>query len=396
MSLRSLPIRVPTRLASLALICLYPFVQAAPPTNSAQLQWSPIVEFDNQLFPATILALATKHVNNLPPTYLGDPNGALGVAITSLTPGARVRVSVKVDRLADESTLETVLADANRQYEIFPPIRFDTRALAKIREAFPTTAVFSVSAGGVSIGEQTRPIQVRAVNDIPFEYRARNGKLRDFSSLFAAFVDENHPWIDGVLSEALRCGAVQQFIGYQGKPNDVVRQIFAIWNVLQRHEVKYSSITRPSGESQTVMSQHVRFLDESIRYSQANCVDGTVLFASILYKIGLSPVLVIKPGHMFLGIHVTSPSPGQKPNWIFLETTLIGNPGINTQQRHWRFLTAEGYKSSESYRQFMNAVNVGDQEFKSIVRSLNSHEPGFRVIDVAGARKAGIAAIPRS
>ena len=364
-----------------------------PTTEPGSAQWSPIVEFDNQLFPAAILALATKRVERQSNTYLGDPNGPLGVQIVSATPG-RVKVSIRIDRLAAESSFEGVLQEPNTRYEIFPSMRFDATTLAKVREPFPTTAVFSVWLNGNAVGEQTRTIQVRAVNDVPLSYRMRSGRIGDFSPLFAAFVDENHPWIDGVLSEALRWKATQQFIGYQGNTENVVHQLFAIWNVLQRRDVKYSSITRPSGES-AVLSQHVRFLDESIRYSEANCVDGTVLFASILYKIGLSPVLVLKPGHMFLGLYLTPSSPGQKPNWIFLETTLVGNPGLNSVQRQWKFLTADGYKNSDSYRQFLNAVNAGNEEFRSMIGNLNAHQPGYRVIDVAGARKSGITAIPR-
>src|SRR5437899_3301099 len=132
MRLRSYATSVPM-LGAIALFCLYAGAQPGRVANTTQLQWSPIVEFDNQLFPSTILALATKRVEKIPPTYLGDPNGSIGVNIMSPTPGVRVRVSVKVDRLADESTLESVLTDANRQYEIFPSIRFDTRPLTRLR-----------------------------------------------------------------------------------------------------------------------------------------------------------------------------------------------------------------------------------------------------------------------
>ena len=43
-----------------------------------------------------------------------------------------------------------------------------------------------------------------------------------------------------------------------------------------------------------VLESRYRFLEQSIRNTQANCVDGTVLFASVLYKLGISPVLVLE------------------------------------------------------------------------------------------------------
>jgi hypothetical protein len=392
-------------LASISLILFVPVLslasastepqQALPPV-AANANWSPIVEIDDQLFPAEILALATRRVQNLPPTYLGDPNGVLGVAVVSPTPGARIRVSIRVDRLAEESSFEGTIPEASRQYDVYPVMRFDPHALAGIREAFPAIAVFSVWLDGAALGEQTRTIQVRSVNDVPFAHRTRDGRVQDLSFLFAAFVDENHPWIDGVLSEALKNQAIRQFIGYQGSPEEVVHQVFAIWNVLQRRQVRYSNITRPSGQSEAIMSQHVRFLDEAISSSQANCVDGTVLFASILYKLDMCPVLVLLPGHMFLGIHLDHQSCGQLRNLMFLETTLLGNPGLNQLQRGWKFINPDSsYRSSESYRQFLRALDTGNKEFQSVTASINSRQPGYHAIEIAAARQAGISAIPR-
>jgi hypothetical protein len=122
----------------------------------ATINWRPAIENSqvetDQIFPAEILALATRHVdtNKLPPRYLGDANGVLGVTVVSSTPNAKVRVSIKVDRVADESGLDVTIPEANQQYEIWPTIRFDTRALARTRESFPTTVLFSVFVNGAS------------------------------------------------------------------------------------------------------------------------------------------------------------------------------------------------------------------------------------------------------
>jgi hypothetical protein len=134
---------------------------------------------------------------------------------------------------------------------VWPKIRFDARALATVREAFPTTAIFAVAVDGAPAVEQSRTIRVRSVNDVPFLYVTNTGQVQDFGFMFAAFVNENSPQIDGILKEALRFNAVSGFIGYQGTTQDVVRQVFAVWNVLQRKGVRYSSITQPSGASQT-------------------------------------------------------------------------------------------------------------------------------------------------
>jgi hypothetical protein len=44
---------------------------------------------------------------------------------------------------------------------------------------------------------------------------------------------------------------------------------------------------------------------------------GSVLFASLMYKIGIMPVLVVKPGHMFVGYYLDK----DRKQFEFLETT---------------------------------------------------------------------------
>jgi hypothetical protein len=59
---------------------------------------------------------------------------------------------------------------------------------------------------------------------------------------------------------------------------------------------------------------------ESLADREANCIDGTVLVASLLEAMSMSPAIVIVPGHAFVGWE-TSPGSGE---WRHLETTMIG------------------------------------------------------------------------
>jgi hypothetical protein len=51
----------------------------------------------------------------------------------------------------------------------------------------------------------------------------------------------------------------------------------------------------------------------------ANCIDGTVLFASLLEHVNLHPLIFIQPGHALVGWRVFK----DKPTCEFLETTVI-------------------------------------------------------------------------
>lgn len=53
-------------------------------------------------------------------------------------------------------------------------------------------------------------------------------------------------------------------------------------------------------------------------------------------------------------------------------------------------------QSSESWRQFVQAVQVATNVFnKEVGPAIQQHRPQYRVIDVARARQAGVNAIPR-
>ena len=165
----------------------------------------------------------------------------------------------------------------------------------------------------------------------------------------------------------LNIHAVNQFAGYQGGQQGVEMQVFAIWNVLQRRHMHYSSTATASAESPwgwvsakipdgRVVSQTVRFLDQSINSQQANCIDGAVLFASVLYKIGIDPLLVILPGHAFVGYYVDA----EHLHPQFLETTLVGQ-GPMPLPLHFGVLYQ--ITATASWKGFLNAIQVGNQEF---------------------------------
>ena len=105
---------------------------------------------------------------------------------------------------------------------------------------------------------------------------------------FAAYVNEDNPKIDQILREALNARIVNRFWGYQGKSEEVVdKQVYALWYVLQKRNFKYSSISNSSLSSNVVFTQRVRTFDDALQSAQINCVDGSVLFASLLKAINI-------------------------------------------------------------------------------------------------------------
>jgi len=315
------------------------------------------------------------------------------VSIRSEAPNAQVHVEIQIEGLTQVSAIDATLPEAG-QYKIAPLLRYDYSKLAGIEQSIPASVTYSVRLNGADLGQQTLSIRVRSVNDVPFEMVGPDGKQQDFSFLFAGYVNESHPFVQTVYQKALNWHAVNDFAGYQRGPQDVRLQVFALWNVLQRDHIHYSSITTASAASPSghVHSQAVRFIDQSLRSQQANCADGSVLFASLLYKIGIDPILVIKPGHMFVGYYLDA----NHKQFEFLETTMLGagdQPGVHNIAFS---PVLHPVQRSESWQQFVQAVQVATNTFtQEVGPAIQQHRPQYHVIDVAKARQAGVNAIPR-
>jgi hypothetical protein len=180
---------------------------------------------------------------------------------------------------------------------------------------------------------------------------------------FASFVNEDHPWINALLQEAAN-GSVHAFTGYQSGSQGAMLQAQAIWDALAARGLSYVNVATDSSASPLVSTQYVRFLDQSVRDHGANCVDASVLFASILRKIGLRPVLLFRPGHCFTGFY-DAPEGG---HLVAFETTFLG--------------TAP----------FSAAAVEGAKELQATLPYVGT--PQYSIVDIAVCRGQGITPIP--
>ena len=68
-------------------------------------------------------------------------------------------------------------------------------------------------------------------------------------------------------------------------------------------------------------SQRVRLPRQALEEQQANCLDGALLFASLLEAASLYPALVILPNHALVAWQKAP----DREDWEYLETTLINS-----------------------------------------------------------------------
>lgn len=325
----------------------------------------------------------------------GDENGLLAAEIENVPAGAKVTVEVSGDGFLKPSKWEGTMKKAHQTARIFTKAIWDYEALHKVIEQRPGTVTVKTTINGAAQPEINETVVLRSINDCPYYilFDEDGEDIDDLSFMFAAYVNENHPWIDGLLKEALdaakEADIINSFDGYQsGDSETVIAQVFAIWNALQRRGIKYSSITT-TPPSKYVVCQSVRFLDDSIQNAQANCVDGTVLMASILHKIGIDVYLVMVPGHCFLAF---ADSDEEDANIIGLETTMLGQDNLKPVKELPKLpvkLKQKEFRSS--LKTFESALEAGSETLEEHADEFESGDaPDVQLISVAEARELGI------
>jgi len=365
---------------------------------SAQEGYSPITGWDHQLFPSYLVATATIRLpesddvdldEEAETVVLGDPQGVLGIEIEAPEDETEVSVTISGSEILEETTFETTLDSAGVTYRIFPRMRYKYGTLAKNKQTRPVHVTYSVTIDGEEEEDHTEILTLRSINDCPFAIIDADDEFSDISFMFAAYVNEQHPFVDKLLREALDEGVVDSFTGYQsGDPAEVYRQVYAVWNALSDRDVRYSNITTSVASTDAVYSQHVRMIDESLNNGQANCVDGSVLLASVLRKIDIEPVLVYVPGHCYLAFYLDA----EQTQLVGLETTLIGSVADDSTRElpEVGCVVDKDWKGTNSWGTFCEAVEMGNADLAANKEIFGGDDPDYQLVSIAAARQIGI------
>ncbi|MCL4817856.1 MAG: hypothetical protein KJ067_01875 [Vicinamibacteria bacterium] len=372
---------------------------AAPsaPAPAAAASWEPFVGMDAQIFPSFVVSTATLRLpqedeEEEDPREKGEGMGFIGAAFEGVRAGARLKVEIKPNAAMEASAEEAVADDGPGAYQVFPRVNYRFDALLDWRQSMPINLAMEAFVDGRSLGVRTTTVTVRSINDCPMAVLAEEDADEedlDLSWMFAAYVNEDHPWVDTLTREALRSGKLDAFTGYQEQDEaEVLRQVYAIWHVLQQRGVRYSDISSSSAPSGVVPSQHVRLFEETVTAQQANCVDGTVALAAILRKIGLSPYLVTMPGHMLLAFDLDA----EGGTTVGLETTMIGGGDAPVPPRNGPVPRAlvDRFRNEPSFRSFAAAIAQGTAALEEHFEDFEGDDPEYQMISLDAAREIGI------
>jgi hypothetical protein len=228
-----------------------------------------------------------------------------------------------------------------------------------------------------NVYDRTEPVQLHARDTALLAVKVPDGSTVDLTEYLAAWVTPRQREVERLLKQAAKYHPDGEFIGYHGasKPAEAVtivrRQAQAVFTALKQDVgLTYISSALSFGEQPGQMTQRVRLPSDSLAAGgAANCIDGTVLFASLLEAASIEPFIVIVPEHAFVGWRIW---PGVDLDYEFLEITMIGSVSFDAAQQ----LAKARYEDAKSKGYLTHAL----------------FDPGgyARLIDVAACRAKGI------
>lgn len=181
--------------------------------------------------------------------------------------------------------------------------------------------------------EETFPIDILANDEMLWELQDLRSNatynLRDFVCSWITPTDREG-LIDKVRSGA-RAYHPDNTLGHNLTTlGDLMLHVKAVYDYLANTQMNY--LSQPFSSKTSGKGQRVILPENVLKNSAGNCIDLTILFASILEGFGVYSLLFLTPTHAFIGWG----NKNKADEMFFLETTLIGRADFETAMKAGR------------------------------------------------------------
>ena len=301
-------------------------------------------------------------------------SGLLRIRLTGASPPQRVRVRIDTPGLLEPTVIDT---EVGSERVLRPRLEWDVGALRGLDGTRRQSLDVVVEREGAAPIHRSVEVRVHALDEAL--YFVRDGDARiDLGFMFAAWVDPQSPVVDDVL--ALARDVDPRMPTTARSDDERLAQVRAVWMALERRGLRYADEGAGISQGPVIYSQRVRLLADSWDERVANCLDGSVLIASALERLGIRTMLVLVPGHAFVGFYADDGNRHAE----FLETTLLG-------RRPGGMALKSGIDAARAETSFGAALAAGGERYRRASTRLDGrHRPNYAVIDISTARSYGI------
>lgn len=242
-------------------------------------------------------------------------------ARTNSSRARRLRVTAYIERYSAQAVRTVEVDQKEERFCLLPTLFPDMiRQVSELTRASLNIKVEDLDNDRVE-EHQTRPVWLLAYNAIPLEVRdLATYEIKNLRKYLAALVTPNQPDVQFFLNNVNNCHPEHRLTGYLDlSTNPPYKQVEAIFTALKQAHIGYTHSGVVFIPDQGLNSQRVRLPREVLLEKQSNCLEGALLFASLLEAIQLNPTIVLNRGHAIVGWQQQNDS----PYWDYLDTTLI-------------------------------------------------------------------------
>ncbi len=233
------------------------------------------------------------------------------------------RIEAEVPGVTERSSNSLTLGPKEHTIKyVNPPLKMDFDP-SKVRGPRPSQLALKIievtATGDKSIVDETIPIDVLPRDYLPLRRKVGADSLVPTYGFLGAWITSNDKAVDEFLGKAKLRLSKREFVGEQ---DTTIPQIKALYEELHGRGMTY--VMDPEVTAMTSFVQRTRLPGDVLSSTNAQCLEGTLTFATLMEAIGIKPIVVLVPGHAFIGWHTVA-ADGTKGEPLFVETTMVGN-----------------------------------------------------------------------
>ena len=236
------------------------------------------------------------------------------------------RIEAEVPGVTERSSNSLTLGPKESTIKYLnPPLKMDFDP-NKVRGPRPSQLALRIvetaPTGDKTIVDETLPIEVLPRDYLPLRRKVGADSLVPTYGFLGAWITSNDKAVDEFLGKAKQRLPKREFVGEQ---DTTIPQIKAIYEELHGRGMSY--VMDPEVTAMTSFVQRTRLPGDVLSSTNAQCLEGTLTFATLMEAIGIKPIVVLVPGHAFVGWHTVA-ADNTKGEPLFVETTMVGNYGF--------------------------------------------------------------------
>jgi hypothetical protein len=192
-------------------------------------------------------------------------------------------------------------------------------------------------------------------NFLMARYDSTKAELVNFTWLIAAWITRDTDRLQAIRRRAIE---LEPLVGQKVQPGpnaarDARIRVAAMYKALQEQNIVFNDDNVVFHAQENDYVQRVQFPAETIDAKAGNCLDGSVLFGSMLSMCGMNPLILLVPGHALVGWR--NPGGGE-PSEEFCETTVMASADFDLA---WEI-------GAKKYATWRHALRADDAELDVI------------------------------